>query len=81
MQNITISRYKPGELTAIRVHCDADGNELSRGTFEPHAGYIEGTRDDGTRWIMFLGPDGSPQYFWPYQEEDGAVIGESIILA
>jgi len=80
MQNITIGRYKPGQLTATRVHHDNDGNEVSRETFEPHAGWIEGVRDDGSTWIMFMDAEGSPQMFWAQREPDGAVIGPGIVL-
>ncbi|WP_159840191.1 hypothetical protein [Nocardia sp. CY41] len=80
MQNITIGRYKPGQCTATRIHHDDDGNEVSREEFDPHAGWIEGIRDDGTSWIMFMDANGSPQCFWPQREPDGAVVGDAIEL-
>lgn len=47
---------------------------------EGYAGYIEGTRDDGTTWIMYLDQYGSPELFWPTREETGAVVGDPIKL-
>ncbi len=46
-----------------------------------YAGYIEGTRDDGTTWIMFMDEAGSPALFWPTREQTGAVVGDPIKLA
>lgn len=45
------------------------------------AGWIEGTREDGTTWILWLDEHGSPSSYWPRRAPDGAVIGESIDLA
>lgn len=81
MHNITIGRYKPGEAVATRVRHDDDGNEIGRETFQAHAGWIEGVRDDGTSWIMFLDAQGGPQVYWGQREADGAVTGEMIDLA
>lgn len=49
---------------------------------ESHAygGWIEGVRDDGSTWIMFLTDDGSPSSYFARREPDGAVIGEAIDL-
>lgn len=44
------------------------------------AGWIEGVRDDGSRWVMFIDAQGSPQTFWAHREPDGAVIGPAIDL-
>ncbi|MDE1673841.1 hypothetical protein [Nocardia gipuzkoensis] len=81
MQNISIARFKPGEVTTIRTECDADGKELSRTEFDPHGGYVEGSRDDGTRWVVFIAPDGTPQYFYPHRAEDGIVSGDVVFLS
>ncbi|WP_280498377.1 hypothetical protein [Nocardia farcinica] len=80
MQNITIGRYRDNESLATRVRCDAEGVEISREEFKAHAGWIEGVRDDGTRWVMFLDAQGSPQTFWARREPDGAVTGPMIDL-
>ncbi|BCO56148.1 hypothetical protein MINTM005_13920 [Mycobacterium intracellulare] len=45
-----------------------------------YGGWIEGVRDDGSTWIMFVNSSGSPVLFWNQREEDGAVIGEPILL-
>lgn len=47
---------------------------------EGYAGYVEGTRDDGSTWIMFMDAYGSPASFWPSREDSGAVIGDPILL-
>lgn len=45
------------------------------------AGLIEGEADDGTRWIMWLDPNGMPSVYWPERDhETGAVIGDGIPL-
>lgn len=80
MHNINIGRYRPGELVTTRVHCDADGNEVSREEVELYGGFVEGTGSDGNRWIMWLDPDSNPLVFWPQREADGAVIGDPIDL-
>ncbi|AHH20825.1 hypothetical protein NONO_c60490 [Nocardia nova SH22a] len=80
MHNITIGRYNGAEGTATRVRCDERGNELSRESFKAHAGWIEGVRDDGSTWIMYLDGSGSPECFWPRRESDGAVIGDPVRL-
>lgn len=46
-----------------------------------YAGFIEGTRDDGSTWIMWLDDAGSPAVFWGQREPDGAVIGEGVDLS
>lgn len=47
---------------------------------EGWAGYIEGTRDDGSTWIMFMNENSSPACFYGEREESGAVVGEGIWL-
>lgn len=51
---------------------------------EGWAGYIEGTRDDGTTWIMYLDKDSNPTQFYGQREDTGedigAVIGEPVLL-
>lgn len=44
-------------------------------------GWIEGTRDDGSRWIMYLDAEGSPEVFWAHRDEDGGVQGLPVALA
>lgn len=45
-----------------------------------YAGYIEGTRDDGSEWIMWLDEAGSPALFYGQREEGGGVIGDPVAL-
>lgn len=67
MQRITIGRYRQSD-----------------GITEPasaYAGWIEGVRDDGSEWILYLDTEGSPQEFWGQRDADGAVRGESVDLS
>lgn len=68
MQNITIGRYP----AASDIPADLG--------YKPHAGWIEGVRDDGSMWIMYLDGDGSPQTFFAVRTADGAVISDPVIL-
>ena len=45
-----------------------------------YAGWLEGVRDDGTEWILWLDGDGNPTAFWPQRDTDGGVIGEPVSL-
>ena len=77
MQRITIGRYKPtpgGPFCDLPVAVESEGETI----FD---GWIEGMRDDGSTWIMFLDSTGDPTVFYPQREEDGGVIGEPINLA
>ncbi|MEV4127134.1 hypothetical protein [Nocardia sp. NPDC049707] len=44
------------------------------------SGLVEGVRKDGSRWILWLDADESPALFWAERDEDGAVIGDPIVL-
>lgn len=44
------------------------------------AGYVEGTRDDGSTWIMFLDSEGSPAHFYGRREWSGATIGDPVTV-
>lgn len=72
MQNITIGRYKP---------FPGDIPESSIDVAELFDGWIEGTRDDGSTWIMWLDAAGNPTTFYPNRDADGGVIGDPIILS
>jgi hypothetical protein len=71
MQNVTIGRYKPfpGEVP-----------EGATDVAEIYDGWIEGTRDDGSTWIMWLDANGNPECFWPRRAADGGVEGEPVDL-
>lgn len=43
-------------------------------------GWVEGVREDGSGWILFLDQDGSPAAFWAHRTEDGTVEGPAIDL-
>lgn len=81
MQNITIGRYKQDEGVFTRVHHDADGVEIGREQVKAYAGWVEGVRDDGTSWIMWLDASGGPECYWGRREPGGAVVGDSVSLA
>lgn len=72
MQNITIGRYKafPEAIP-----------ESSTDVAELFDGWIEGIRDDGSTWIMWLDADGNPTVFYPNRDADGGVLGEPVDLS
>lgn len=72
MQNITIGRYRFPE-TAVH-HEDGSVTPLE------HSGWIEGTREDGSTWILFLDQNGSPDLFWGARDADGGVQGQPMRL-
>lgn len=77
MQNITIGRYQSGDFAHLQTE---DGTPAD--TIAAHfAGWIEGVRDDGTTWIMYLDAAGSPEIYWARRDSDGGVIGDGIPLA
>ncbi|WP_280319945.1 hypothetical protein [Nocardia wallacei] len=77
MQNITIGRYRPGDLVVVRDEGDGRVQEIA----DAYAGWIEGVRDDGSTWIMYLDAAGNPEIYWGRRDEDGGVIGDGILLA
>lgn len=76
MQNITIGRYSPLDPGHPRI---IDGKTVED-VADYFAGWIEGVRDDGSSWIMYLDASGNPESYWARREEDGAVIGDPIAL-
>lgn len=74
MQNITIGRYKPHGRTL-------DVGDDAVDVADHFDGWIEGVRDDGTSWIMWLDATGNPIVFFPQREEDGAVVGDPIDIS
>lgn len=75
MQRITIGRYRdmPADIPRPADPALAPAQDL-------YAGWIEGVRDDGTEWVLFLDKVGSPAVFWPRRAEDGSVIGDPVAV-
>lgn len=46
-----------------------------------YGAWIEGVRDNGSSWIMFLDADGNPSSYFGAREPDGAVVGEAVPLS
>lgn len=46
-----------------------------------YAGLVEGERDDGSTWIMWLDEHGSPQLFFAQRDEGGGVLGDPVVLS
>jgi hypothetical protein len=44
------------------------------------SGLIEGVRDDGSTWILYLDANGSPALYWADRDPDGGVIGDPVVL-
>ncbi len=76
MKKITIGRYGEVPEALLKKRPDLRDSYVDIAG----AGWIEGERDDGTSWIMFLETDGSPVVFWGRRDEDGGVIGDGILL-
>ncbi|MCX8559749.1 hypothetical protein OS122_02400 [Mycolicibacterium mucogenicum] len=74
MQNITIGRY--GKIPA-----DVPRQAGVTPVQDLFDGWIEGVRDDGTTWIMWLDAHGSPTAFYAERDEDGGVASEPVNLA
>ncbi|MFV8049710.1 hypothetical protein [Mycobacterium sp. 48b] len=86
MQNITIGRYKPtpgGPFSDLPVPVkDDEGTVVSTTDVSAHFdGWIEGVRDDGSTWIMWLDASGNPTVFYPNRDADGGVIGDPVDLS
>jgi hypothetical protein len=73
MQRITIGRYKPYEGDEPLPDGATQVSDL-------YNGWIEGIRDDGTGWIMWLDSHGNPDVFWPHRDEGGGIMGTPIVL-
>ncbi|GAA2436246.1 hypothetical protein [Mycolicibacterium llatzerense] len=81
MQNITIGRYKPSQhLIDTTVQLGPNAANMVVDIASLYDGWIEGVRDDGSTWIMWLDAHGSPQCFWAEREDSGAVVGEAVNL-
>lgn len=76
MQRITIGRYG-----TIPADVARPADPALTPAQDMYDGWVEGVRDDGTSWIMFLDKGGSPECFWGDREESGAVNGEPIDLS
>lgn len=57
-----------------------DGPEVSVPITDEYAGVVEGVRDDGTTWVMYLDAAGSPLVFWSERGVLGEVVGDPISL-
>ena len=77
MQNITIGRYQRGDFAHLQTEDGTPADDIAA----HYAGYIEGVRDDGTTWIMYLDAAGSPEIYWGRRDPDGGVIGDGVPLA
>lgn len=73
MRRISIERYAEEPQVRVGDHLEPQSDHC--------AGLVEGVRDDGTRWVMFLDKVGSPAMFWAVRNEDGSVVGDPVFLA
>ena len=77
MNRISVERYRPSDVCGVSVD---DGPEVVVPITSEYAGLVEGVRDDGTSWLMYLDADGSPLVFWSQRGPAGEVIGAPISL-
>ena len=71
MNNITIGRYKP---------CGHELPENVTDVADVFDGWIEGVRDDGSSWIMWLDATGNPVCFYGKRDDGGGVDCDPIDL-
>jgi hypothetical protein len=83
MQRITIGRYKPtpgGPFTDLPFPVENEGTVYSTTDVSAYFdGWVEGVRDDGSTWIMWLDSKGNPTVFYANRDEDGGVDDASRI--
>lgn len=77
MQRITIGRYKPTRTLATVDLGDHGATAID--VADIYDGWVEGVRDDGTSWIMWLDANGNPTVFYGKRDEDGGVDDDSRI--
>jgi len=75
MQRITIGRYG---IVPDDIPRPADPTKQP--AQDMYAGWVEGVRNDGSEWVLFIDKDGSPQVYWPTRAEDGGVEGDPVAL-
>lgn len=46
-----------------------------------YAGWIEGIRNDGSAWIMWLDENGSPTQYFAHRYVAGGIEGEAVALS
>ena len=84
MQRITISRFT-GDIAknSSCILTDDDGVDHVEAIEDHYSAVVEGVRDDGSGWVMFIDADGCPELFWsergPDRVVDGAVVGGGVI--
>jgi len=44
------------------------------------SGLVEGTRDDGSTWILWLDEHGSPSVYFARRDESGATTSDAVLL-
>lgn len=76
MQRVTIGRYG-----TIPADIPRPADPALTPAQDMYAGWIEGVRDDGTEWVMFLDKDGGPECYWARRAGDGGVLGDPVNLA
>lgn len=74
MHNVTIGRYRPAADYGLTVP------EGSVDVADLYSGWIEGVREDGSSWILWLDANGSPDVFWAQRDEGGGIVGDPIVL-
>lgn len=76
MQRITIGRYGtiPADVPRPADPALTPAQDL-------YAGWIEGTRNDGSDWVLFMDSNGGPSVLWLHRDEDGGVVGDPVALS
>lgn len=83
MQRITIGRYRDDDNNDRPVPPmgrDDIPNDVPQKFSDHYDGWIEGVRNDGSEWIMFIDSAGSPQVIWLDRDESGSAWGPPTLL-
>lgn len=58
--------------------------QITTGTYSDttsgFSGWVEGVRDDGSSWIMYIDDKGSPAEFYKERDESGGVVSDPVSL-
>ncbi|MFF8327860.1 hypothetical protein ACH49M_21375 [Rhodococcus qingshengii] len=63
------------------MQCIAIGRHEHESVTREYADWIEGIRNDGSTWIMWLDENGSPTQSFAHRDVDGGIEGEAVALS
>lgn len=75
MQRITIGRYG-----TIPADVSRPADPALTPAQDMYAGWVEGVRNDGTEWVLYIDKDGSPEVYFATRDTGGGVESEPVVL-